>query len=395
MPNFKSKHFRFTAYWGVFSVLGDNTSEYTYPEGYRERTLEFLQRKSPMLVADADPARPARPDPHTRVTQRCSITYMIFQEEAGSKNGRYHFQGYIQTSCPVTVDKVRAFFKQMTIPGTDGTPGRQHHVDYCDGDALSNKTYCSKSGEGGRIEGGYFLEEGHFDDTLKGRKESGPGQGSREDISDVYDAIMKGKTWDELLVENFEGLSKCWKVAQDLYTKQLTTRMAVKFQERFRSAELQPWQESVARTFLESEPHSRHVHYIWEDQGGKGKTFLAQYLQATMGALILQVGKKTDLAHILQKSIMGSKLVIFDLTRSSEDTSVKVVWELAESLKDGYLQTTKYDSMSIRFDPKHVLILSNYPEQRNDANGKKTLSADRWQVIHLVDANLTDPAWSN
>ena len=114
-----------------------------------------------------------------------------------------------------------------------------------------------------------------------------------------------------------------------------------------------------------------------------------------MGALILQVGKKTDLAHILQKSIMDTKLVIFDLTRSSEDTSVKVVWELAESLKDGYLQTTKYDSMSIRFDPKHVLILSNYPEQRVDANGKTTLSRDRWQVVHLVEANLTDPVWTN
>lgn len=81
--------------------------------------------------------------------------------------------------------------------------------------------------------------------------------------------------------------------------------------------------------------------------------------------------------HLISKHIRKTKIVIFDVCRTSEDGAIKVVYEVMESLKNGYLVSGKYDSCAITFEVPHVLIMSNYAPDR------RALSADRWKIMDL------------
>jgi len=105
------------------------------------------------------------------------VTYLVYQEELGA-SGTPHLQGYVEFSCARTLATVREL---------DGLSGA--HFEVAKGSPEQNQTYCKK--EEGRLGGPY-----EFGEVSKG-------QGARNDLVVVRDAIRDGATVAELYDEHF------------------------------------------------------------------------------------------------------------------------------------------------------------------------------------------------
>jgi len=105
------------------------------------------------------------------------VSYLVYQEEIG-ESGTTHLQGYVEFSDPRTLATVRAL---------DGLVGA--HFEVAKGSPEQNQNYCKK--DEGRIGGPY-----EFGEVSKG-------QGARNDLVVVRDAIRDGATVAELYDEHF------------------------------------------------------------------------------------------------------------------------------------------------------------------------------------------------
>jgi len=114
---------------------------------------------------------------------------------------------------------------------------------------------------------------------------------------------------------------------------------------------------------VEEEPHARQITWIWSSAGNTGKSTMATYLGALKEACVLETAKKQDLAYIFAQK--PAKIVVFDLSRTlapDDDGRSKLdhLYALAESLKNGHLVSTKYQSTSLYFARPHVVFFANF-----------------------------------
>lgn len=115
------------------------------------------------------------------------------------------------------------------------------------------------------------------------------------------------------------------------------------------------WQKSVLE-IINQDPDDRTIYFFVDAEGGKGKSWFTNKLAQEKGALVLSVGKKADLAHILSKHLPLPKTVIFDVQRSKME---HLQYDVLEALKDGRILSTKYDGDLLYFKVPHVLVFSN------------------------------------
>lgn len=88
--------------------------------------------------------------------------------------------------------------------------------------------------------------------------------------------------------------------------------------------------------------------------------------------------KKSDMCHLLSKQLLTARGVMFDLTRSSEQGAVNVVYEVIEMLKSRYLCSGKYDSQGLNVQLLHVIVFANYEPDRS------AWSEDRYDVHKIL-----------
>lgn len=104
-------------------------------------------------------------------------------------------------------------------------------------------------------------------------------------------------------------------------------------------------------------------------------------------AVLVQMMKKEDMLHVLSKSITAkTRIVIFDLVRTTVEDGYDVVYQVMEMLKDRLLCSGKYNSTSMHLKPLHVIAFSN-----NEPDLTK-MSDDRWLVkkIPTIDDEPID-----
>ena len=58
----------------------------------------------------------------------------------------------------------------------------------------------------------------------------------------------------------------------------------------------------------------RKIHWMWVPVGNIGKSWLAKYLMLTQDALLLESGRKLDMAYSFAQK--PTKIVLIDLSRS-------------------------------------------------------------------------------
>ncbi|ESO85611.1 hypothetical protein LOTGIDRAFT_155099 [Lottia gigantea] len=139
--------------------------------------------------------------------------------------------------------------------------------------------------------------------------------------------------------------------------------------EMYTEDKLRKWQKACIRILKETE--DREVVWIYDRDGGAGKTYLCKHLNAVEGAAIFQNGNSKDISYAYN----GEKIVCFNYTRDDEKL---VNYAILENLKDGYLFSAKYDSRTKHFQSPKVICMANFvPDETK-------MSEDRYWNFQLV-----------
>lgn len=138
------------------------------------------------------------------------------------------------------------------------------------------------------------------------------------------------------------------------------------------------WQKAIIE-IISKLPEKRKIYWYWSKEGNVGKTEFIKYLMYHYKAKFLQ-GKKTD----IMCNIMGkdgkrpiTNLYIFGYPRTCEDY---VSYDALESVKDGLLFSSKYESNDMIIPVPHILVFANFKPDM------KKLSKDRW-IIREIESN--------
>ena len=144
------------------------------------------------------------------------------------------------------------------------------------------------------------------------------------------------------------------------------------------------WQQRVIKIILRT-PHPCEIHWIYEEVGNTGKTFLSRFLICAHHSCIrMENAKSADLKYAYN----GEQIVMFDLSRSIEQI---FNYEALESLKNGAMFSPKYESKSKVYDMPHVIVFANWLPDR------MRLSMDRWNIVKLTerDNDYTNNTWND
>lgn len=141
-----------------------------------------------------------------------------------------------------------------------------------------------------------------------------------------------------------------------------------------------PWQREVGNF-----PYDRRlVHFIYDPNGGAGKSTFAQYHSYRFGAVYITGWN--DPKEVVQSTFaqvsdnQDEVFIILDLprVRLSRDKFYELFNNL-ESIKNGCLQEYRYKFQRKFIGRSRVVVFSNWRIERDDR-----LSADRWRLYELT-----------
>lgn len=139
---------------------------------------------------------------------------------------------------------------------------------------------------------------------------------------------------------------------------------------------LYPWQLEIENIFKQ-DPDDRKIHWFYDRVGNIGKSAFVKYMVVKHGCLFCDGGKKADLINLVFNNDMDAcKCVIWDLPRS---TGNSISYSTIESVKNGMVCNTKYETGVKCFNSPHIFVFSN------DAPDTSALSMDRWVIVNLQE----------
>jgi hypothetical protein len=265
---------------------------------------------------------------------QAGIKYICWGIEVGEE-GTPHMQGYIQSNQDM-------YKRLMKVIGTC-------HMEKQKGDSKQAVDYCKKDGD--------FVEFGTYEfiDSPKNR------QGKRGDHDEIKEMIKKGATFDEIAEFNFGYIAKYHVIVKERIAAQRQKDGKSSLLAEYEGVSWKPWQQAVLDVLAET-PNRRKIHWIWEPTGNVGKSWLAKYIMLTESAMLLESGKKADMAYIFVQN--PSKVVMIDLSRTSAPVDGKdylgAMYSLCENLKNGFVQSTKYQSTAGLYKVPHVIVFANW-----------------------------------
>ena len=138
---------------------------------------------------------------------------------------------------------------------------------------------------------------------------------------------------------------------------------------------LYPWQKDIEDIFF-TEPDDRKIYWFWSVEGDIGKSAFVKYMVLKHKALFCDGGKKADLINLVFNSDMDEcTCIMWDLPRS---TAGKISYSTLESVKNGLVCNTKYETGVKVFNPPHIFVFANFPPEEPEK-----LSSDRWVIKKL------------
>lgn len=143
--------------------------------------------------------------------------------------------------------------------------------------------------------------------------------------------------------------------------------------------ELYDWQKSIVDE-VSRVPDDRHILWVYDACGGRGKSELARHLIDKHSALVVG-GKQTDIFQGVRTCLeqQAVDIVIVELYRAVSKPS----YASMEALKNGYFFSSKYESAMCRFPAPHVVVLANSLPDWSE------LTTDRWRILDLSDPEFT------
>lgn len=262
------------------------------------------------------------------------VTYLIYGKEIG-ESGTPHLQG---TVC---------FQSRKRLPQVIAVLGQCH----CSITRYLNEsiTYCKKEGD--------FIELGDVPNE----------SGHRSDLEAFKNTVKSGVYALEELREQHSAVCARYPRFVNDYVYDSKPKNPV---EPF---PLMPWQEELNNR-LKQPPDKRHVIFIVDRVGNKGKSWFARYFCGLHdNAQIIVPGKKADMAYVVRED---ARTFFLDCPRSKQGEFIQ--YDFLEELKNGYLFSSKYESRCKTFPVPHVVVMMNeHPDEEK-------LSADRYSITNLT-----------
>lgn len=266
------------------------------------------------------------------------VSYVAGQRERAPATGNIHWQLYVEFSRRVTRPAIRRWLPGAHVERRNGT--QQQAIDYCQKD----DTYVD-----GRFTWGVpaLNHPGH-----------------RTDLDNAIEALRAGglrrvaEDCPREFVKFHRGLERLHQVLNPKPSDS-----------QFRP---RPWQQQLLD--LVKEPaNDRTIIWVYDKDGNKGKSRLAKHLVCEHQAILLS-GKIVDMAYSYNKE----PIVVFDLVRTQAE-HITHLYGFSETLKNGMLHSTKYESQMKIFTPPHIIFFANtLPEDG-------VWTADRLKLIDLSD----------
>lgn len=142
--------------------------------------------------------------------------------------------------------------------------------------------------------------------------------------------------------------------------------------------ELYKWQQELYQE-LQQEPDDRTIRWLWEPDGGAGKTKFQKWLHCHLPGVLVLCGKATDMKHGLVTHVQTvreyPKIVLINIPRCQDVDHVS--WQGIEEIKDMFFFSGKYEGGMVNGPSPHVCIFAN------EEPPKYKLSMDRWSVTRL------------
>lgn len=141
---------------------------------------------------------------------------------------------------------------------------------------------------------------------------------------------------------------------------------------------IQRYIKSIAQTV----PDDRTIYWIYDREGGSGKTALCRHLCLNFGAIMVG-GKGNDIKYAIAQHIEKNNvdIVLINLTRQIEDY---VSYDAIEQVKDGIFFSGKYESGQIIMNSPHIFVFANCEPSY------EKLTSDRW---HVIDVEMMKRFW--
>lgn len=272
------------------------------------------------------------------------LTYCVVGVESAPTTGTPHLQGYMEMDKRKQLSTMKKALEKIGM----GQP----HLEVAKGTWEQNKTYCSKDGN-----------------TKEWGEPCPSTQGSRTDLTEYTKAVLEGKTFLELAHLHPGANARYWNYANKIRTASRLEKEVKRRRTIMEATEMKEWQKYVVEKL--DQQTQRQILWVWDKDGGTGKTWLALYLQAKRSAWVTRGGKYADLALAYNYE----DTVVFDLARETQE---RVPYGVLEGFKDGNLFCGKYESMNKIFEPPRVIVFANFPPE------KEKLSADRWVVVNII-----------
>lgn len=273
------------------------------------------------------------------------MRYLIYQKEQCPHSGKLHWQGYVELHNKLTMNGVKTLFNDNTIHLEIRRGTREQARAYC----MKPDSQCTPPVEHGDWKAG--------------------GRGSRTDLHKLVSDIENGSTDYELLKtqpETVERYRTFIKHARNIINEHKSKEY---IQQQFPThKELNKVQTKIMEHIATQ--NERQVTWVYDEEGGCGKTWLSKYLIANCDAIRFTNGKTKDISYAYN----NNPIVVFDFARSCED---RINYQIIEDLKNGILFSTKYESKQKIFAPPKIVIMANFHPN------KSALSKDRWDIINI------------
>lgn len=282
-----------------------------------------------------------------KVVQQGEALYICFQQEKAPTTGTPHLQGYA------------VFHKKKRLAAVKKVLGSGVHGILSNGSPSQNRDYCSK---GTSSVEGTFEEYGVLPSAPKER------QGKRNDLKHFMEAVKKGDVKDRVQARELfpEVTSKYPRFAYDYIDDQ--KKISVE------EHDLYQWQQMLNDLLAEA-PDDRKIIFVVDQDGGHGKTWFAKYYcKMHDDAQFMEPAKKQDMAYALKENL---RVLFLNVTRTSDIKNQEYLYSFVESVKDGMVFSSKYESRVKYFDKVHVVVMMNTEPNRD------LLSRDRYHVVEL------------
>lgn len=143
---------------------------------------------------------------------------------------------------------------------------------------------------------------------------------------------------------------------------------------------LYPFQQKILDIF-QTAPDDRVINWFWEEDGNIGKSSFVKYMVVKHGCQFCDGGKKADLVNLVFNTDMDNcRAIIWDIPRSAKG---HISYSTLESIKNGLICNTKYETGVKAFNSPHIFVFANFPP-----DDTTQLSADRWNIKEIIDRDF-------